>query len=153
MRCYIFDLDGTLADDGHRHHHVTTRSDWDAYYAACPDDEPIEHVLEIAKALHARGYHIVIVTGRPEHIRKETEAWLIAHDLFWTELVMRKRGDRRPNSVIKSEAVAALRAKGYQPMMVFEDLPPAVKAWRAAGVPCAQVAEPKEWGVSHGGSN
>lgn len=145
MKCYIFDLDGTLADDQHRSHHVTTHSDWDAYYAACPQDAPIEHVCEVARALYVRCYHIVIVTGRPETIRCETEAWLIAHGICWSELIMRQKSDRRPNSYLKSEAVHALRAKGYEPLMAFEDLGPAVAAWRAAGVPCAQVAAPQVW--------
>ncbi len=153
MKCYIFDLDGTLADDGHRHHHVTGKSDWDAYYAACPDDKPISHLVEIAIALWRQGFSIAIVTGRPETIRPETEAWLIAHGIFWHELLMRKKGDRRHNSAVKLEAVQQLRAKGYVPLMAFEDLPPAARAYRTAGLPCALVAEAKEWSSTHGGSN
>jgi hypothetical protein len=40
---------------------------------------------------------------------------------------------------LKVSALHALRAAGYLPLMAFEDLEPAVKAWREAGLPCAQV--------------
>jgi len=149
VKCYIFDLDGTLADDSHRWHHVQRSGDWDSYYAACPEDKPIEHVLEIARALNGAGYSIVIVTGRSESIRRETEDWLLQHGILFSELIMRKKTDRRRNSELKLEALETLRAKGYLPLMVFEDLPAAVATYRRAGVPCAQVADPDEWVHTH----
>jgi beta-phosphoglucomutase-like phosphatase (HAD superfamily) len=149
VKCYIFDLDGTLADDSHRWHHVRRSGDWDAYYAACPEDKPIEHMLEVAKALNGAGYRIVIVTGRSESIRRETEDWLLQQGILYSELIMRKKNDRRKNSELKLEALEVLRQKGYMPLMVFEDLPAAVQAWRAAGLPCAQVAAPEDWGLTH----
>lgn len=149
MKCFIFDLDGTLADDSHRHHHISKSSDWDAYYAACPDDKPIQHMIEVAKALHAAGFKIAIVTGRSETIRAETEAWLLAHGVLWNELMMRKRSDRRRNSELKQSAVKRLREKGYKILMVFEDLMPAVKAYRALGLPCAHVADHPYFDVPH----
>ena len=68
----IFDLDGTLADGKHREHHIKDgKSDWDAYFAACGQDEPIKPTLDIFKALtHAR--HVEVWTGRPERYRDTT---------------------------------------------------------------------------------
>ena len=149
MKCYIFDLDGTLADDSHRWHHVEQANDWDAYYAACPQDKPIEHVFAIARSLQASGFRIAIVTGRSESIRHETEAWLLVHGLMYDELIMRKKGDRRRNSELKVAALHALREKGYLPLMAFEDLEPAVKAWREAGLPVAQVRVSQYLDVTH----
>lgn len=149
MKCYIFDLDGTLADDSHRWHHVTTSGDWDAYYAQCPADKPIMHIVEVAKALKSAGFSIVIVTGRSETVRQETEAWLVQHGILYTELIMRKKIDRRRNSELKLAVLDDLRLRGYWPMMVFEDLPAAVQAWRAAGLPCAQVADSEDWSKTH----
>ena len=149
MKCYIFDLDGTLADDSHRWHHVTKSGDWEAYYAAATEDKPIWHVIEVAKALHAAKFEIIIITGRSESIRAETEQWLLQHGILFRELIMRKRTDRRRNSELKLEALEELRLKGYLPLMVFEDLPAAVATYRRAGVPCAQVADPEEWASTH----
>ena len=149
MKCYIFDLDGTLADDSHRWHHVQRSGDWDSYYAAASADKPIHHVIEIAKALHVAGYSIVIITGRSESIRRETEDWLLQHGILFDELIMRKRTDRRKNSELKLEALEDLVLRGYLPLMVFEDLSAAVKVYREAGVPCAQVADPEDWQRAH----
>ena len=149
MKCYIFDLDGTLADDSHRWHHVTKSGDWEAYYAQAVHDKPISHVIEIAKALKAAGFSIVIVTGRSESIRAETELWLMRHGIMFDEVIMRKKTDRRRNSELKLEALEDLVLRGYLPLMVFEDLPAAVATYRRAGVPCAQVADPEEWESKH----
>ena len=149
MKCYIFDLDGTLADDSHRWHHVQATGDWDKYYAEASADKPITHVIEIAKALRVAGYSIVIITGRSESIRAETEQWLLQHGVLFRELIMRKKSDRRRNSELKLEALEDLVLRGYLPLMVFEDLPAAVATYRRAGVPCAQVADPEEWANSH----
>ncbi len=149
MKCYIFDLDGTLADDSHRWHHVSKSGDWEAYYAEASADTPIQHVIEVAKALYAAKFEIIIITGRSESIRAETEQWLLQHGVLFRELIMRKRTDRRRNSELKLEALEDLILRGYLPLMVFEDLPAAVRTYRLAGVPCAQVADPEEWSNSH----
>lgn len=149
MKCYIFDLDGTLADDSHRWHHVSKSGDWDSYYAQCPLDKPIQHIVEVAKALDSAGFDIIIVTGRSESIRNETEEWLLQHGVLFDRLIMRRKTDRRHNSELKLEALEYLRADGYEVLMVFEDLPSAVTAYRRAGVPCAQVADPDEWNKAH----
>lgn len=136
--CFIFDMDGTLADDGHRHEHMKA-GDWDTYFARCVDDPLIEHVAVIASSLSIRGFPMIIVTGRSESVREETIHWLQKHSLFFEKLYMRKKGDVRNNSVMKLEALAELRASGYEPLMAFDDQPATCKMWRDAGVPCAQV--------------
>ena len=149
MKCYIFDLDGTLADDSHRAHHIASGTkDWDAYYAACPYDKPIEHVIALATALQKNGYAIVIVTGRSETVRAETERWLMQQGVMFSELIMRKKGDFRKNSEVKIAALHDLRAKGYFPLMGFDDLQAAVDVWRAAGLPCAHVSG-THWSEEH----
>lgn len=137
-RCFIFDLDDTLADNAHRMEHLR-QGDWDTYFSLCPHDPLIEHVAEVAKALNSFGYAIVIITGRNDSVKKETEDWLKQHGLLVEKLYMRKKGDFRSNSVMKLEALAELRNAGYEPLMVFDDQPTSCKMWREAGVPCAQV--------------
>ena len=56
-------------------------------------------------------------------------------------LYMRPIGDRRDDDIIKIEILAQLKQEGYLPIMVFDDRNRVVKAWRAAGLCCAQVAE------------
>lgn len=137
--CFIFDLDGTLADDSHRVH-LLANGQWDEYFARCPNDKAIEHIVQVANALSAFDFAIAIVTGRSETVREETLAWLgRALEYPVDELIMRGKDDRRPNSEMKLAALTDLRGKGYEVLMAFDDQPQTCAMWRNAGVPCAQV--------------
>lgn len=141
-RCYIFDIDGTLADCTHRlpfiHRHP---KDWSAFYSACVYDKPIRHMIDVARAL-ADHAPLVFATGRNEIVREETKAWLFRHGgLVASNLYMRRDGDHRDDAIIKIEFLQQIRDDGYEPIMAFEDRTRMVAAWRVAGIPCAQVAE------------
>jgi phosphoglycolate phosphatase-like HAD superfamily hydrolase len=136
--CFIFDMDGTLAEDAWRNEHMRN-GDWDKYFSLCGEDPVIEHVAHIARALSEAGYTIIVVTGRSDSVRAETTLWLAEHKIDAYLIFMRKKGDVRNNSVMKLEALAELRARGFAPLMAFDDQPHTCKMWRDAGVPCAQV--------------
>jgi phosphoglycolate phosphatase-like HAD superfamily hydrolase len=139
--CYIFDIDGTLADCTHRLHYIQQHpKDWSAFYSACVDDRPIKHMVEVAKYLE-NFRPIVLVTGRSEIVRSETLHWLLEIGVFAARIYMRRDGDHREDSIIKIEMLQQIRDDGYEPIMVFEDRARVVAAWRVAGIPCAQVAE------------
>lgn len=135
MKCYIFDLDGTLADDSHRVPHMA-RGDWETYFSLCEHDPVIEHVADLMRSVD---YPCFIVTGRSESVEEETKRWLHAHRLSCVGLYMRKKGDFRKNSEFKLGVLDELRATGWEPVMAFDDQPDTCKMWRDAGVPCAQV--------------
>lgn len=140
--CYLFDLDGTLADGTHRVHHLkSTPPDWRTYFSKCGDDEPIAHMVHLFRVLTRAGYPVVIVSGRSDEVRAETEHWLARHNLHPAKLVMRKAGDHKPDDVLKMEMLEDLQAEGWLPIMAFDDRNRVVAAWRKAGIPCAQVAE------------
>jgi phosphoglycolate phosphatase-like HAD superfamily hydrolase len=144
-KCFIFDLDDTLADNSHRMHMMQAGL-WDEYFSACPHDPLIEHVAECANALHAYGYALVIISGRSENVREETEAWLTKHlKCYFSMIYLRKQNDFRANSVVKLEALADLRSRDFEPLMAFDDQPATCAMWRAAGVPCAQVRAAEEY--------
>ena len=140
--CFIFDIDGTLADGAHRLHHIKKRpKDWEAYFAACGEDGPIGHVIAVALALNSAGHFIVLVSGRSKVVEGETRAWLRRHFPFYSALYMREIGDHQDDDKLKIELLAQMREDGWEPVMAFDDRTRIVRAWRAAGVPCAQVAE------------
>lgn len=143
MRCYIFDIDGTLADCSHRLHHIQkTPKDWDAFFADCHLDTPHSHIIDLACHLRSAGFvRVVYVSGRSDQCRDSTQKWLDRNGLPAGPLYMRKAGDHRDDDVVKVEILAKLRRDGFDPIMAFDDRNRVVKAWRSAGVPCAQVAE------------
>jgi phosphoglycolate phosphatase-like HAD superfamily hydrolase len=146
-RCYVFDIDGTMSNPAHRLHHITTTkpANWPAFFAACGQDAPIPHMVELADRL---GHHedIVFITGRSDDVRAETLAWLKGQlpEFAWHErddLYMRKAGDHRADTIVKSELMDAVIAAGWTPIMVFEDRASVVTMWRERGIPCCQVAD------------
>lgn len=139
--CYVFDIDGTLADCSHRLKHIRdTPKDWRAFFAACSDDQPIQHVIDLASAL-ADFSDIIYVSGRSDECREATEMWLAKHMLPIGPLYMRKAGDHRDDDILKAELLDAVMADGWAPIMAFDDRDRVVKMWRGRGVPCAQVAD------------
>ena len=72
---------------------------------------------------------------------EQTVAWLDRHGFPCDGLYMRKQGDHETDDTLKIKLLAQVRADGFEPIMAFDDRNRVVKAWRAAGIPCAQVAE------------
>jgi hypothetical protein len=142
MKCYVFDLDGTLADCQHRIYYIQyDPPEWRAFFAACDKDIPIQHVIQLAKTLYRDGTTIVYVSGRSDECRDKTVAWMENNGLLPTHLYMRKQGDHRPDYKVKSELLDQLLADGFEPIMAFDDRDQVVKMWRDRGIPCAQVAD------------
>lgn len=139
--CYLFDLDGTIADLSHRLPHIQKDpKDWDAFYAACGNDPPIPHIINL---VHELAHHraIVLVSGRSDRVRELTETWLKEHGVVYNALYMRPDGDIRDDFYVKKILLKHIIFDGWNPLMAFDDRDQVVKMWRGEGIPCAQVAD------------
>ncbi|MFF4503304.1 hypothetical protein [Streptomyces sp. NPDC001401] len=117
----VFDLDNTLADTAHRQRFLERKpSDWDAFFAAAPNDPPIPEgialVLESAKECE-----VVYLTGRPERCRPDTLAWLTAQGLPDGRVHMRRNDDRRPARRTKLEILRRLARTRDVRVLVDDD--------------------------------
>lgn len=145
---YIFDLDGTLALIEHRRRFVEgDRKDWGRFYAACVDDAPNQPVIDTMERLRHTGADVWIFSGRSDEVRAQTIGWLTEHTSFlsWElddALTMRCAGDFTPDDELKREWLDRMLVDDRSRLVaVFEDRDRMVKMWRAAGVPCFQVAD------------
>lgn len=140
---YIFDIDGTLADISHRLHFIQSKpSDWRGFFAACVDDLPIREVIDIAKLLYRCGAQILLVSGRSDEVRSETEKWLKDNGIYYECLYMRKAGDHREDHVVKAEILdGEIGGWGIGVTAVFEDRKQVVDMYRAKGLRVFQVAD------------
>lgn len=128
----VIDIDGVLADVRHRLHHVHDRpKDWAAFFAAAPDDPPLDKGLETARRL-AEVCDVVYLSGRPEHCRQDTLDWFEKYDVPPGELILRRRGDYRPARVTKVETLDRLSERATVSVFVDDD-PLVCEAARAAG--------------------
>lgn len=131
---WILDVDGTLAlNDGHRGWY-----DW----AKVGADKPIENVLYIARALRNYGFALVVMSGRDEVCRPETEAWLAEHLGTYAELHMRGEGDQRSDDIVKAELFDKHVRYEWNVYGVVDDRPKVCRMWRAMGLTVAQVGDP-----------
>jgi phosphoglycolate phosphatase-like HAD superfamily hydrolase len=148
MRCYVFDLDGTLADLTHRLHYIQGETkDWRGFFAACGDDKVILPVASLLRHLRdgttdgaTNSYAIIIMSGRSSECREATERWLDDNYLPYTAVYMRQEGDHRPDFTLKQDLLSELLTDGYEPIMFFDDRDSVVNMWRSKGYTCAQVA-------------
>ena len=139
---YIFDLDGTIADNKHREHLIKQENpDWDAYYLAAGADTPIWPVRWLIDELCGRAV-IKIWSGRGEVARDITVEWLGRHNVLYDQLLMRPSGDFTPDTELKERWYHEMAPAERNSLAgVFEDRNSVVKMWRGLGVACFQVAE------------
>ncbi|WP_042426285.1 phosphatase domain-containing protein [Streptacidiphilus anmyonensis] len=117
----VFDLDGTLAETGHRQHFLERQPrDWKGFFAALHRDPPLAQGVRLVLEA-AADCEVVYLTGRPERCRRDTLAWLARHGLPEGRLCMRADSDRRPARTIKLEAVRGLDRRGEVRMVVDDD--------------------------------
>ncbi|WP_433573084.1 LNS2 domain-containing protein [Streptomyces sp. CA-251247] len=117
----VFDLDGTLADSGHRQRFLERKPrDWNAFFAAAPKDPPLSEGVELCLR-SAEECDIVYLTGRPERCRRDTLAWLAAQGLPEGPVHMRGNDDRRPARTTKVEILRRLGRDREIRMLVDDD--------------------------------
>lgn len=141
MKTVIFDIDGTLTLVGDRVQYLLrSPKNWDEFYERCGEDQPNEAVCDVYRMIHAcgTGPDMILLTGRRESVRKQTEEWLQRHGIHgYKHLIMRPDGDKRHDTEVKPEMLQKLN---IHPDLVFEDRASMVAFWRGRGVPCFQVA-------------
>lgn len=133
-RAVIVDIDGTLAL------RTGDRSPFD--WSRVGEDTPNAPVIELVRIIHAAGLHrVLLMSGRDEVCRRQTEMWLDAQEVPFDELHMRPPKDNRKDSLIKEELYRKHIEARYDVAFVLDDRNQVVAMWRSLGLPVFQVAE------------
>ena len=156
MRYIICDIDGTIADLTHRLKYVRNlrddtywRNNWNAFHKGCVFDTPKQDVIRALTQMASGVMPVHFLSGRNSVVREETVAWLREHvplckdwddHTFDKSLHMRRKKDRRPDTVIKAEMAAKLWLTPENTLCVFEDRQCVVDMWRELGFLTLQVA-------------
>jgi hypothetical protein len=140
---YIFDLDGTIALNGHRQHHLLKeKKDWDAFHAACHLDQPNHAVIHTMRMLIDQKAMLYIWSGRMANVLGKTRQWLATHEVPYNELRLRPVGDHSDDRELKMGYLNDLtNSERDRIVAVFDDRDKVVKMWRGLGLTCFQVAE------------
>lgn len=141
-RCVVCDIDGTLALNlENRSFYDLTRVGEDSVdpFLGCVIDSLSNYGIEINGSKYPR---IILVSGREEVCRAETEKWLEKNDIPYDDLFMRKLGDNRPDEIIKKEIYKEFIEPNYSVLGVFDDRPKVCGVWRQLGLRVAQMGNP-----------
>lgn len=125
------DLDGTLA--------LFTGNPYDRDFT---EDTLNPAVAGAVIAMREAGYNILLLSGRDEKFRDQTETWLENNGIPYDGLYMRALSDKRKDNIVKRELYEAYVAPHYNVLFVLDDRPQVCRMWRAElGLTVFQVAE------------
>lgn len=148
MRYVIADLDSTLADIDHRlplicgpnSQRLREDADWETFFQQCVHDKPIIPVIIAVRALAAH-HQIIVVTGRSDEVRKETEDWLRQNAVPFDQLIMRPAGSREADDKMKKRLIEEAGIDPSDVLIALEDRKRVVDMWRSLGIRTLQVAD------------
>jgi len=142
-KAIIVDIDGTLADISHRIHLLVGRDskDWCNFESGCVDDGVYEWAANLVRMYKGAGYKILLVSGRTESVRGETERWLKLHNIPYDELHLRPVGNFISDCELKQEVYISVLSGKYSIEFVVEDRARVVSMWRRNGLTCLACAE------------
>lgn len=128
-KCIIVDIDGTLAL-------INGRNPYDDKLVHT--DKVNERVADIVNN-YRPDYTVFIVSGRQDSCKEVTEKWLRDNHIIYNNLLMRKTGDTRKDSIIKQEIYEEHIKDKYFVEFVLDDRDQTVQMWREQGLLCLQV--------------
>lgn len=127
----ICDLDGTLAL-------LNGRSPYDA--STCENDLLNEVVRDIWDAFPKDEYMKILVSGRSDKHREQTERWLTRNWISYHALYMRKDGDNRDDRIVKREIYDEKVRGMWHVKAVIDDRPKVIRMWQYdLGLPVINV--------------
>src|SRR3954454_11539734 len=117
----VVDIVGVVADVRHRLKYLQRRpKDWRSFFRAAKDDLPLEVGVQTVRRL-AEVYQVVYLSGRPEHLRAVTQAWLARHGLPQGDVLLRPGNDFRPAKEVKVEVLRRLSEQATVAVLVDDD--------------------------------
>lgn len=135
------DLDGTLAERVHPLAPQPVRGPYDEPRVG--EDAVIEHIADLVRILHAAGYKIVIMSGRSDACKAESEKWLQDNAIPYDDIFMRREvlDAGRKDSNVKHDLFWEFVAPKYDIHYALDDRQQVVDFTRdVLKIPVLQVA-------------
>ncbi|HET6152017.1 MAG TPA: hypothetical protein VFE15_03625 [Marmoricola sp.] len=132
-------MDGTLCDVRTIRHFVEgRRRNFHAFHSASVSCPPYPEVLEVVEAARASGLAILVVTAREARWSFHTALWLREHGIAYDEMLMRRTGDHRPDSAVKTQ-IARRLVRRYDPVLAVDDRTEIIAVWHRFGISSRHV--------------
>lgn len=136
----ILDMDGVLCENTFRREYGTDR-DYELFARRCPYAVANMDFICMARALKMDGVAVFVLTARSEKLRQKTLIWLKEKGLSVDRLLMRPKGDRSQDHLLKKKMLQTLNREcgllkpgGITPLMAVDDDVDVVKMYKNAGI-------------------
>lgn len=142
----VCDIDGTVADLSHRLQYAKgDTKDWKKFFSLLSEDTARMDVYNSARLFaEENDAALVFVSARPEDYREETEQWLRDNGMNYDNLLMRRKGDKRQDTDVKSD-IYNRYLKQYEIVRVYDDRPSVIRMWREKGLLVEDVGNGEEF--------
>lgn len=121
----IFDIDQTISL-------ISDRSPFD--WGRVGEDTPNLIVSEHIDFHKSKGRKIILVSGRDESSREETNKWLDSHGIYFDSLFMRSKSDFRGDNIVKREIYDTKIENKYNILCVYDDRLRVLEMWNQLGL-------------------
>lgn len=130
-KAIMCDLDGTLAL-------LHKRGPFEELL--CETDELNQPVANVISNYHKLGYKIILLSGRRDIARQQTENWLKTHTIPFDLLLMRRANDSSKDSLVKRKLFEENILHKFYIEFILDDRNQVVDMWRnELNLPCFQV--------------
>lgn len=130
INAIIVDIDGTLSIPLNRSPYDMTK---------VIEDKPNIPICSLVELL-SDSYAVLLVSGREDCARDDTELWMQENNITYCKLFMRETGDNRRDVIIKKEIYEKHIQPYFNVKYVLDDRLQTVIGWRDLNLCCLQVA-------------
>jgi len=127
----MVDIDGTLAlNEGGRSYYDLTR---------VIEDKVNTPVADIVRTYSKGGVKVIVMSGREDVCKEDTETWLKCNDIPYDAIFMRPAGDGRGDEITKRELYDQNIKDKFNVLFVLDDRNKVVNMFRDVGLTVLQV--------------
>lgn len=135
----VFDMDGTLCDvRSIRHYVLGPERNFHKFHRESVNCPPNPEVVEDARAAHAAGRAVLVVTARSTLFRPHTAFWLALHEVPSDRLFMRRHGDQRADVLVKLDIATSIMRR-WKIVKAHDDNPSVIDLWERLHLPVKKV--------------
>jgi hypothetical protein len=136
----LLDLDDSVSDTRWREGLIASHG-WDAFHDQLCNDPINPAIVALVRALHAEGWFIIGLTGRPERYYTMSMAHLLKNRVPVNKMLMRPENDWRKSAEMKVDLVTQyiLDVVPVDSILVLDDRDDICSAFSAIGIQSLQV--------------
>ncbi len=139
----IIDIDNTLCISNERFGLATKQNgkiDWDVAHKVelIENDKPNYPMIDLAKKYKKDGFEVIVLTGRPESVRKVTEFWLKKYEIEYDHLIMRNWENNFLKAPVYKKKIYETEIKS-DVFCAYDDEEEIIQMWNSLGITAFKV--------------